>query len=87
MATKMVDDGECDHITPEELEQIAAIIHRPQYLGREDAARYLKVSLNRFHELRDSGLIKEPKKVAGQKEKLYSMCDLKKSKKDLESMK
>jgi len=77
-ALEMIDSGECDSITDDEIEQISAIIHRPEYLGREAAAKHLHVSLNRFHELRDSGIIPMPKKVVGQKEKLYSVCELKK---------
>ena len=79
-AIEMVDNGECDHITPEELAVLSEIIHRPQTMGREDAARFLGISLNKFHELRDCGIIPEPRKVKGQKEKLYYMCDLKKAK-------
>lgn len=72
----MVDDGDCDGITNEELEKISIIIHPPKWVGREDAAKYLGVSLNRFYELRDQGIIKMPRKVRGQKEKLYNTSDL-----------
>ena len=75
---EMIDDGECDGITAEELTMLTEIIHRPVSVGREDAAKYLGLSLNRFHELRDQGVIPEPRKVKGQKEKLYYTSDLKK---------
>lgn len=77
-ALDMIDSGDCDDITNDELDQISAIIHRPENLGREAAAKYLGISLNRFHELRDLGIIPMPIKVKGQKEKLYSVCELKK---------
>ena len=86
-ALEMLDAGECDHITPEELAMLAEIIHRPVSVGREDAARFLGISLNKFHELRDSGDIPAPRKVKGQKEKLYYMSDLKKVKEKFQGIK
>ena len=79
-ALEMIDNGECDGITPEEVEMLSEIIHRPQSMGREDAAKYLGLSLNRFHELRDCGVIPDPRKRRGFKEKEYFKCDLDKAK-------
>ena len=45
-------------------------------MGREEAAKFLGVSLNKFHELRDAGLIPEPRKRKGFKEKEYYLSDL-----------
>lgn len=75
-AIEMIDDGEFDDITCEDLEQISIIIHNPQTMGREEAAKYLGISLNKFHELRDQGLIPEPRKRKGFKEKEYYLSDL-----------
>ena len=50
-AIEMIDSGECEHITPEELEMLSNIVNKPTTMGREDAAKYLGVSLNRLHEL------------------------------------
>ena len=86
-ALEMVDNGECDNITPEEMTMLCEIIHRPVSVGREDAAKYLGLSLNHFHELRDQGVIPEPRKIKGQKEKLYYMSDMKKVKEKLDKMK
>lgn len=78
-ALAMIEEGEFDDITTEQLEEISIIIHRPITVGREDAAKFLGLSLNRFHELRDEGVIQLPRCVKGQKEKLYYMSDLRKS--------
>ncbi len=83
----MIDEGECGHITTEEFAIISDIIHAPRSCGREDAAKYLGVSLNRFHELRDQGIIPEPRPRKGFKEKEYFMCDLKKAKEQLDNKK
>lgn len=83
----MIDSGECDHITAEQLAMISEIVHAPQSMGREDAAKYLGVSLNRFHELRDQGVIPPARSRKGFKEKEYFVCDLKKAKEKLEKMK
>jgi len=73
----MVENDECD-LTPDQIEEIALIVHEPHFVGRECAAEFLGVSLNRFYELRDAGIIPMPRKVRGQKEKLYSMYELRK---------
>jgi len=76
---KMIENNECEDLTNEELEQISILIHRPTTMGREDAAKFMGVSLNKFHELKNIGIIKEPRKIKGQKEKIYYLSDLKKS--------
>ena len=77
---RMIDEGEFNtDITDSELELISAIIHRPLTVGREEAAKYIGVSLSRFHELKDFGIIAEPRKVRGFKEKAYYVSDLKKA--------
>jgi len=74
---QMVDNDKCN-LTPDQIEEIALIVHEPEFVGREEAARMLGVSLNRFYELRDQGIIPMPRKVRGQKEKLYSVYELNK---------
>lgn len=37
------------------------------------------VSLNRFHEFKNMGIVSEPKKIKGHKEKGYYISDLQKS--------
>lgn len=74
---QMIDNGECD-LSPDQIEEIALIVHEPKFYGREDAAKFLGVSLNKFHELRDHGIIPMPRKVRGQKEKLYNVYELRK---------
>jgi len=76
---KMLENNECEDLSDDELEQISILIHRPTTMGREDAAKFIGVSLCRFHELRDLGVILEPRKVKGQKEKLYYTSDLSKA--------
>lgn len=76
----MIDRGDCDGITEDQLEEISILVHQPECVGREDAARMLGVSLNRFYELRDAGIVPMPKKIRGRKEKMYSVYDIKKVK-------
>ena len=74
----LIDNDELD-LNPDQLEEIALIIHEPKFLGREEAAKFLGVSLNKFHELRDQGIVPLPMKTKGQKEKLYSVYELRKT--------
>lgn len=76
---KMIDNDEFEDISNEELELISIIIHRPITMGREDAAKFMGVSLCRFHELKDMGIIAEPRKRKGFKEKEYYLSDLQKA--------
>ena len=76
---KMIDNDEFEDLNDADIELISAIIHRPLTMGREDAAKYIGVSLNRFHELKDLGIIAEPRKRKGFKEKEYYLSDLQKS--------
>lgn len=85
--TEMAENGDCDHISPEEFEIISSIIHAPRSMGRESAAKYLGVSLNRLHELRDEGIVLPPRKRVGFKELEYFVIDLKKAKEKLDKMK
>lgn len=78
-AIEMNDNGEFDDIPEEEVKLIAEIIHEPKTVGREEAAKFLGVSLNHFHCLRDQGLIPNPRKRKGFKEKEYYISDLKES--------
>ncbi len=76
IAIEMIDNGECTDFSEEEIEQISVLIHRPKIYGREDAAKYLGICLNKFHEYRKQGIISEPKKVVGMKELHYYKSDL-----------
>lgn len=82
-----INDEQFEPLEIEELEEISALIHRPESVGREYAARFLGISLSRFHELRDLGEIPEPKKRKGFKEKEYYMTDLKLCKQRLKNPK
>ena len=76
---KMLESNECEDLSDDELEQISILIHRPTTMGREDAAKFMGVSLCRFHELKDMGIIPEPRKRRGFKEKEYYTSDLQKA--------
>ena len=78
-ALDMCRSGKCNYITPNELDILSNIIHKPETMGREEAAKYLGVSLNKFHKLKDSGIILEPRKKRGFKEREYYLSDLNKS--------
>ena len=80
---KQINDEDFEELTSNDLEQISAIIHRPETVGREAAAKFLGLSLNKFHELRDAGEIPEPRKRKGFKEKEYYMSDLRECKERL----
>jgi len=79
-AIQMIDDGECDNVSVEDLELISILINHPTTMGREAAAEFLGVNLNEFHKLRRDGIICEPRKVVGFKELHYYTSDLRKSK-------
>ena len=74
----MIDNDEFE-LNDADLELISCLIHRPITMGREDAAKYMGVSLCRFHELKDIGIIAEPRKRKGFKEKEYYISDLQKA--------
>lgn len=76
---EMIDNNEFEELNDTDLELISTIIHRPMTVGREDAAKYMGVSLCRFHELKDMGIIAEPRKRKGFKEKEYYVSDLQKA--------
>jgi len=79
-AIEMIDAGECPELSQQDLDTLSTIIHQPKSYGRESASQFLGLSLNRFHELRNSGIIRDPRKVAGLKEKQYYLADLKEAK-------
>jgi len=76
---EMIDNNECDHLTDSDIETVSQLLLQPKAIGREEAAKYLGVSLNEFHKLRNEGIIKEPRKLSGFKELYYYTSDLKKS--------
>ena len=82
-AKEMLENGECDEISPEELETIASLINKPKCLNLTEACLYLGVSRTRFYELRDSGIIEEPKCRVGSREKTYDIRKLDESKKKI----
>ncbi|MGV8961892.1 MAG: hypothetical protein ACOH2V_00745 [Candidatus Saccharimonadaceae bacterium] len=71
-----IDEDQLEVPSKEDLEFISMIIHRPETMGREAAAKFLGLSLSKFHELRDRGEIPEPRKRKGFKEKEYYLTDL-----------
>lgn len=75
----MIDNGDCDGLTNDQLEKISMVINLPQTMGREDAAKFLGVSLNKLHGLIHEGIVSPPRKVVGFKELHYYRSDLKKS--------
>ena len=79
----MIDDGECPELSQQDLDALSSIIHQPRTYGREAAAQFLKISLKRFHDLRNAGIIRDPRKVKGLKEKQYYLSDLKEAKEHL----
>ena len=79
MFNTMIDAGQCDNCTDVNIEEILSMVE-PKTMGREAAATYLGISLNRFHELRDLGVIPEPRSRKGFKEKEYYISDLNKIK-------
>ena len=78
-AIEMVENGECDKISPYEIEVLSNMVNPPTVFGREDAAKFLGVSLNEFHKLIHRGIVSPPRKVVGLKELHYYKSDLKKS--------
>jgi len=81
---KMIDKGECDDFSQEDLELLSALLHPPTTMGRDAAAKFLGLSLNKFHEYRDLRLIPAPRPRKGFKEKEYYTSDLRKAKGNIE---
>lgn len=76
----MIDNGECPDLSQQDLDVISSIINQPKSMGRESAAQFLGINMNHFHELRSSGIIRDPRKRKGFKEKEYFLSDLKEAK-------
>ena len=77
-AEAMIENGDCDSCPDDRIATLMDMII-PETMGRESAAKYLGISLNRFHDLVNSGKL-TAKKTAGFKEKSYRLEDLKKVK-------
>jgi hypothetical protein len=57
---KMIDRGECDAFSQEDLELLSTLLHPPSTMGRDEAAKFLGISLNKFHEYRSHPSAKTP---------------------------
>jgi hypothetical protein len=75
----MIDDGKCEHITKDHLEEISIIVHEPEYLCTEKAIKYMRVSRNVFFEYVRTGVIDKPIKPVGLSNKLYLKSGLDKA--------
>lgn len=74
----MFRNGECDHLTLEKMAEYSASIMPPQEeVTSTEAAKVLGVSLSRFYQLVDAGLITPPRKIRGSKARLYNVDALK----------
>lgn len=74
----MFRNGECDHLTLEQMAEYTASIMPPQEeVTSTEAAKILRISLSRFYQLIDAGLITPPRKLRGSKARLYSVDALK----------
>ena len=82
-AKEMLENGECDEISPEELETIASLINKPKYLNITDSYKYLGISRTRYYDLLTSGIIEKPERRAGSREKYHNVRKLDESKKKI----
>jgi len=84
LGIKMIDEGKCNHLSPEELSSLTATVSdmviQPPSVGTMGACHYLKVSRTRLMELRRLKVVPEPVKRLGFKEKEYLIRDLDKAK-------
>ena len=76
----MVDRGDCDKITPEQIEQIKDVIHPINKLSADGARKHLGISRTKFYQLKANKL---GKKVKGFKELVFDLGDLEKFKSQL----
>jgi len=76
IAIELIDKNEFIKLNNKDLEQLSILIHNPTTMSREEAAKFLGISLNKFHEYRTLGIIPEPRKRKGFKEKEYYLSDL-----------
>lgn len=72
-------------LTPEDLEKIALIIHKPQIYHTEALADTLGISRTQLYRLKKQGVIPPPKKIPGLKEKIYTLAQVNEIKKRLRS--
>lgn len=70
-------------LTPEDLEKIAMLIHKPRFYHTEALADALDISRTQLYRLRRQGIIPEPRKMPGLKQKLYTSQQLLEIKKQL----
>jgi len=75
-AIEMIDTNQCPRISDDDIIIISNILNPPKTLGREAAAKHLKVSLTEFHKLRNDHIIPDPRSVVGLKELQYYTLDL-----------
>ena len=87
LADKMIDEGQCEHISVAELEMMSIVLNPPKTVGREAAAKHLDISLNMFHELRDMGVIPPARPRKGFKENEYYIRELNDCKEKVNSYK
>lgn len=71
------------NLTTEDLEKIALLIHKPQFYHAESLADALGISRTQLYRLRRQGIIPEPRKIPGLKQKLYTPQQLQEIKKQL----
>lgn len=83
---EMFLNGECDHLTANDLETWTQLSQPAKYYTGEEAIDYLNVSTTKFYDLRKARLIPDPIKIKGYPKPLYSKVMLDDAIKQITSM-
>lgn len=69
-------NGECDHLTVNDLDTWMQLANPEKYYTGEEAVSYMNVSTTKFYAWKKAGLIPEPVKIKGFPKPLYTRAML-----------
>lgn len=73
---QMFLDGDCDHLTADDLETWMKLSSPAKFFTGEEAVNYSRLGNSRFYDYRRAGLIRDPEKIRGYPKPLYSRTAL-----------
>lgn len=83
---QMFLNGECDHLTANDLETWMKLANPEKYYTGSEAVRYMGMSQTKFYQCRKAGLIGDPVKIKQFNKPLYSKAVLDKALETLSGM-
>ena len=73
---EMFLNGECDHLTADDLETWMKLSSPAKFFTGEEAIKYTGLGNSKFYDYRKAGLIAPPEKIRGYPKPLYSRSAL-----------